>query len=129
MIEQMIKERPWELHIQQSIDVTTVPAKDPDLSIQQENQGQSSIVTYVKTDFFNVYEWRVSGILKVKKQAPYTLATVIEGVGRLITEDAAKADVATFDLKKGDSFIFPTDIPSWRFEGDLTIIASEPGSR
>ncbi|HCN86555.1 MAG TPA: mannose-6-phosphate isomerase, partial [Enterococcus faecalis] len=30
---------------------------------------------------------------------------------------------------KGDSFIFPTDIPSWRFEGDLTIIASEPGSR
>ena len=47
MIEQMIKERP-ELHIQQSIDVTTVPAKDPDLSIQQENQGQSSIVTYVK---------------------------------------------------------------------------------
>ncbi len=37
-----------ELHIQQSIDVTTVPAKDPDLSIQQENQGQSSIVTYVK---------------------------------------------------------------------------------
>ena len=118
-----------ELHIQQSIDVTTVPAKDPDFSIQQENQGQSSIVTYVKTDFFNVYEWRVSGILKVKKQAPYTLATVIEGVGRLITEDAAKADVATFDLKKGDSFIFPTDIPSWRFEGDLTIIASEPGSR
>ena len=47
MIEQMIKERP-ELHIQQSIDVTTVPAKDPDFSIQQENQGQSSIVTYVK---------------------------------------------------------------------------------
>jgi len=50
-------------------------------------------------------------------------------VGRLITEDATKADVATFDLKKGDSFIFPTDILSWRFEGDLTIIASEPGSR
>ena len=70
MIEQMIKERP-ELHIQQSIDVTTVPAKDPDLSIQQENQGQSSIVTYVKTDFFNVYEWRVSGILKVKNKHLY----------------------------------------------------------
>lgn len=94
------------MHIQQSIDVTTVPAKDPDLSIQQENQGQSSIVTYVKTDFFNVYEWRVSGILKVKKQAPYTLATVIEGVGRLITEDAAKADVATFDLKKAIALSF-----------------------
>ena len=43
---------------------------------------------------------------KSQKQAPYTLATVIEGVGRLITEDAAKADVATFDLKKAIALSF-----------------------
>lgn len=118
-----------ELHIQQSVDVTTVPAKDPELSIQQQNQGQSSIVTYLKTDFFNVYEWQVKGVLRVRKQAPYTLATVIEGVGRLITENEEGLDVDSFELKKGDSFIFPTDIPRWRFEGDLTIIASEPGAK
>jgi mannose-6-phosphate isomerase len=116
-----------ELHIQQSVDVTTVPASDPRLTIQQHNQGQSSIITYLKTDFFNVYEWLVAGVLRVKKQAPYTLATVITGVGQLITENESGAEVDRFDLKKGDSFIFPTDIPSWRFEGDLTIIASEPG--
>lgn len=50
-----------ELHIQQSIDVTTVPAKTPELQIKEVRKGQSSIVTYLETDFFNVYEWDIKG--------------------------------------------------------------------
>lgn len=117
-----------ELHIQQSIDVTTVPAADIQLSIQQHNQGQSSIVTYLKTPFFNVYEWQVKGLLNVKKNAPYTLATVIDGVGKLIIEQSDIIKTTTYDLNKGTSFILPNDIQKWRLEGDLTIIASEPGN-
>ena len=45
-----------ELHIQQSVDVTTVPAKAPELSIREIKQGSSAIVTYLETEFFNVYE-------------------------------------------------------------------------
>ncbi|MGX7244777.1 mannose-6-phosphate isomerase, class I [Enterococcus quebecensis] len=116
-----------ELHIQQSVDVTTVPAKDAELSIQQQNQGQSSIITYLKTPFFNVYEWQVKGILKLKKNAPYTLATVIDGTGHLIIEDEGTIKTKSYELTKGASFILPDDIAKWRVEGDLTIIASEPG--
>ncbi|WP_086312540.1 mannose-6-phosphate isomerase, class I [Enterococcus sp. 7F3_DIV0205] len=116
-----------ELHVQQSVDVTTVPAKDAQLSIQQQNQGQSSIITYLKTSFFNVYEWQVRGVLNLKKNAPYTLATVIEGIGRLIIEDVDTVNSDSYELTKGTSFILPNDIAKWRVEGDLTIIASEPG--
>ncbi|MBM7687827.1 mannose-6-phosphate isomerase, class I [Enterococcus ureilyticus] len=116
-----------ELHIQQSVDVTTVPAKAAELSIQQQNQGQSSIITYLKTPFFNVYEWQVKGLLKLKKNAPYTLATVIDGVGSLIIEEIDSLKEERYELSKGTSFILPTDIAKWRFEGELTIIASEPG--
>ncbi|EOH92172.1 mannose-6-phosphate isomerase, class I [Enterococcus haemoperoxidus ATCC BAA-382] len=116
-----------ELHIQQSVDVTTVPAEDAQLSIQQQNQGQSSIITYLKTPFFNVYEWQVKGVLNVKKNAPYTLATVIDGVGHLIVEEADAVKTESYELTKGTSFIMPNDIEKWRIEGDLTIIASEPG--
>lgn len=116
-----------ELHIQQSVDVTTVPAKAAELSIQQQNQGQSSIITYLKTPFFNVYEWQVKGLLKLKKKAPYTLATVIDGVGSLIIEEVDSLNEERYELSKGTSFILPTDIAKWRFEGELTIIASEPG--
>ncbi|GGC78674.1 mannose-6-phosphate isomerase, class I [Enterococcus wangshanyuanii] len=116
-----------ELHIQQSVDVTTVPAKDAQLTIQQQNQGQSSIVTYLKTAFFNVYEWQVKDILKLTKNAPYTLATVIDGAGNLVVENEAGMKAESYELKKGSSFILPSDIKKWRIEGDVTIIASEPG--
>lgn len=116
-----------DLHIQQSVDVTVVPAKAPQLAIKQENQGASSVITYLKTPFFNVYEWQVKGILKLAKQAPYTLATVIEGVGSLIIEELESTKTERYELSKGTSFILPSDITKWRVEGDLTIIASEPG--
>lgn len=110
-----------ELHIQQSIDVTTVPAKTPELQIKEVRKGQSSIVTYLETDFFNVYEWDIKGITSFKKQAPYTLATVIDGAGELIVDNQ------TYMLEKGTSFILPNEINEWTVQGELTIIASEPG--
>ncbi|MBC9706980.1 mannose-6-phosphate isomerase, class I [Enterococcus durans] len=110
-----------ELHIQQSIDVTTVPAKTPELQIKEVRKGQSSIVTYLETVFFNVYEWDIKGITSFKKQAPYTLATVIDGAGELIVDNQ------TYLLEKGTSFILPNEINEWTVQGELTIIASEPG--
>lgn len=110
-----------ELHIQQSIDVTTVPAKTPELQIKEVRKGRSSIVTYLETEFFNVYEWDIKGITSFKKQAPYTLATVIDGAGELIVDNQ------TYLLEKGTSFILPNEINEWTVQGELTIIASEPG--
>lgn len=115
--------QPRELHIQQSVDVTTVPAKTPDLNIQEVRKGDSAIVTYLKTDFFNVYEWQVKGSLRFKKVAPYTLATVITGFGKLVINGE------TYELNMGTSFILPNQIESWEIQGDVTIIASEPGQK
>ncbi|MGM0125307.1 mannose-6-phosphate isomerase, class I [Enterococcus sp. AZ194] len=110
-----------ELHIQQSIDVTTVPASVPEVQMKEVRQGASSIITYLETEFFNVYEWQVAGKLQVKKQAPYTLMTVISGEGQLVV------DGKEYPLTKGASCIFPSDIKEWTLFGDLDIIASEPG--
>ncbi len=76
-----------ELHIQQSIDVTTVPAITPQIQMKEVRKGNSSIVTYLETEFFNVYEWDIKGITSFKKQAPYTLATVIDGAGELVVNE------------------------------------------
>ena len=110
-----------ELHIQQSIDVTTVPAKTPELQIKEVRKGNSSIVTYLETEFFNVYEWDIKGITSFKKQAPYTLMTVIEGAGDLVV------DGKTYPLEKGTSCIIPNGVSEWAVQGELAIIASEPG--
>lgn len=110
-----------ELHIQQSIDVTTVPAITPQIQMKEVRKGDSSIVTYLETEFFNVYEWDIKGITSFKKQAPYTLATVIDGAGELVVNEKI------YPLTKGASFILPNDVTEWTVQGELSIIASEPG--
>ena len=110
-----------ELHIQQSIDVTTVPAITPQIQMKEVRKGNSSIVTYLETEFFNVYEWDIKGITSFKKQAPYTLATVIDGSGELVVNEKI------YLLTKGASFILPNDVTEWTVQGELSIIASEPG--
>ena len=112
-----------ELHIQQSIDVTNIPSHNPELSVKEERQGTSSIITYLQTDFFNVYEWQVEGSLKCKKQAPYTLATVIDGFAKLVVNEK------TYDMPMGTSFLLPDEISSWQILGEATLIASEPGEK
>lgn len=109
-----------ELHIQQSIDVTTVPAITPQIQMKEVRKGNSSIVTYLETEFFNVYEWDIKGITSFKKQAPYTLATVIDGAGELVVNEKI------YPLTKGASFILPNDVTEWTVQGELSIIASEP---
>jgi len=110
-----------ELHIHQSIDVTTVPAITPQIQMKEVRKGNSSIVTYLETEFFNVYEWDIKGITSFKKQAPYTLATVIDGAGELVVNEKI------YPLTKGASFILPNDVTEWTVQGELSIIASEPG--
>lgn len=109
------------LHIQQSIDVTNVPATLPRINISESRQGTSSVITYLQSEFFNVYEWQVSGKMSLKKRAPYTLATVTDGYGELIV--AGKS----YELQMGSSFILPDAIQSWQIQGAVTLIASEPG--
>ncbi|GMA07573.1 mannose-6-phosphate isomerase [Tetragenococcus halophilus subsp. flandriensis] len=112
---------PRKLHIEQSVDVTTVPARENTLNISENKQGSSSVITYLQTEFFNVYEWQVRGFLKLNKQAPYTLATVTDGYGKLIVEDK------TYELTMGSSFILPNVVEGWELQGEATLIASEPG--
>ncbi|WEG73759.1 mannose-6-phosphate isomerase, class I [Vagococcus intermedius] len=116
-----------ELHIKQSVDVTTVPHHDPKLAIKQTNLGNSSITEYVRTPFFNVYEWLISGVTTFKQQANYTLVSVLEGAGHLVLTDGKEE--YSYDLAKGSHFILPNQIKSWRLEGDMQLIASEPGEQ
>lgn len=116
---------PRELHIEQSLDVTTVPHVDPELSIKQRNEGESSLTTYIESDYFNVYNWEVSGILSVQTEAPYTLVSVLDGFGYIYLNDETTA----IEIKKGQHFILPNTIEKARLEGDLSIIASETGTK
>lgn len=109
---------PRELHIEQSINVSTIPHKDNQEQPVVETLENGTLTTLVSNDFFTVSEWKLTGEVTFIQQAPYTLISVIAGKGALIVEDT------TYDIKKGDHFILPNNVKSWEIDGNLQMITS-----
>jgi len=82
-----------------------------------------SIVTFVEEDYFTVYKWDVQTEMQMMQDAHFLLASVIEGEGTLYTEDGEYA------MQKGDHFILPHDVDSFRIKGTLQLIASHPNHK
>ena len=109
-----------ELHIQKSIDVTTVPAVENPVEPVTTTAGNSELTTLVSNEFFTVFDWKISGLTSFVQESYYTLVSVIDGTGRLIIDNQ------TYEIKKGEHFILPNGIQEWSFDGNLHLIASHP---
>lgn len=107
-----------ELHVKQSVDVTTIPHVNATPEMKIKKQQDATITTFVQTSFFDVYKWEVKGRADFVATAPYTLVSVLEGNGTLIVE------AGEYPLTKGTHLILPNDIKEWTIEGNLEIIAS-----
>lgn len=110
-----------DLHIIDSLAVTTVPHTDPEPDQTIRKVGQSTLTTLVSNDFFTVQKWTVNGPVTFNAEGPYTLVSVLEGKGELTIEDSS------YTLNQGMHFVLPYGIDNWTINGDLTTIASVPG--
>lgn len=112
-----------ELHLKQSIDCTNVPFTEPKLNRKDYTVGDAQVTRFVSTKFFAVYKWSLTGGTAVfkRQEAPYTLVSVLDGQGEI------KIDGQSYPIKKGVHFILPSAVKEWQLNGNLTIIASEPG--
>lgn len=109
-----------DLHIEQSIDVTTVPAVDNPIEPIVKEVEKGTLTTLVSNDFFSVYEWELNGPVSFDQTKYYTLVSVIDGDATL------KADGQAYSISKGDHFILPNQIKNWTIDGNIHIIASNP---
>lgn len=114
-----------ELHTQKSIDVTTVPHKDPVLNTHTEKDQDAEIKTLVETPVSpHFYLWQIDldGTWKtVRNKHSYLLVSVIDGSGKL------QANGQEWDLKLGSNLIIPSGMNEFRFTGKMRIIMSAPG--
>lgn len=107
-----------ELHIEKSIDVSTIPHVDaPVESISREMNGVG-ITQFVDSSFFLVEKWEVSGTAAFQQNKPFMLLSVIDGEGVL------KKDREHFPIKRGAHFILPNGFDEFTLEGQLTVIVS-----
>ncbi|MEH7501237.1 mannose-6-phosphate isomerase, class I [Neobacillus drentensis] len=107
-----------DLHLEKAIEVTTVPHKDT-VSIPAIQQLENArITTFVKSEFFSVYKWDVSGKSTFSFNDQYLLLSVIKGEGSLFH------DGEHYEMKKGTHLIIPVGFGEFEVDGDCELIVS-----
>ena len=109
-----------ELHIEKSIDVSTIPHTNVNVTPEFFEQDGTKVTTYVNAEYFSVYKWDVNGSFVSVQDKHFLIGSVIEGSG------GVKLDGTTHPLKKGDHFIIPFGAGEFTIEGDLQLIVSHP---
>jgi len=107
-----------ELHLAQSIDVTTAPHKDPELNQTETTEGDLTVTQLVKEQYFTVEKWTLVGNVTKTQNQDFLQLSVIDGEGTLTV------DGDTYPIKKGTHFILPYGVQTFDLTGDMTLITS-----
>lgn len=100
-------------HVQQSIDVTNVPAQIGSSKSFRETQLENGTkVRYVESEFFKVDCYRLNGKNTVENDAPFQMVSVIEGEGMIDGQS----------VKKGDHFLICSDQKETVFGGTMDVM-------
>lgn len=103
-----------ELHIEKSLDVTTVPFV-PDRTVPEtETVGDAKITHLVTCPFYSVYRAVLHGAAGLTFRAPFVNVSIIGGEGTLDGEP----------VKKGDHMVLTANYGPCRLEGNMELVYS-----
>ena len=107
--------KPRELHVQQSIDVITVPAPSAEDSVSHAADLPANTMNeLIACDYYKVYKLTVTEPVSFEQEHPFLIMSVIEGEG-LVNGQM---------IRKGDHFILPSGFGKVDLQGDMTLIVS-----
>lgn len=107
--------KPRELHVEKSIDVIQVPAKDAADSVCSTDTFPANEMMLLKEcEYYKVFKLHVKGGFEMDQNYPFLIMSVIEGNGLINGEM----------IKKGDHFILPDGYGEINLLGEMEIIAS-----
>ncbi|MBM7551455.1 mannose-6-phosphate isomerase, class I [Thalassobacillus pellis] len=109
-----------ELHLDKSLDVTTVPHEDPELNRTATSDKGLKQETLLEEEYFGVLLWDLNGRSPEMHYKNYTLVSVIDGKGAVLVGNGR------YSFKKGDHFILPSTIESFEMEGKANMVVSWP---
>lgn len=109
-----------ELHIDQSIAVTTYPHQDPALDFKKKEVEGATVTQLVSESNFTVDHVALDGTLVQTQTKPFLLVSILNGEGSLTTNGQS------YSIKKGDHFILPSTLGEFEVQGNLQAIVSHP---
>lgn len=108
------------LHLEKSIDVTTVPHVDVAVRPATQSRRGATITTFVEARYFSVYKWAITAPASFTVDKPFLIASVIKGSGHIRTQEGG------FPVYKGDHFILPNGVGDFEMDGNIELIVSHP---
>ena len=107
--------KPRELHIKQSEDIITVPAKDPEKCvIHTANSITNELVPLYSCEFYSVFHLNLDGDIVFKQKYPFLNMTVTDGSGIINGQP----------IGKGDNMIIPCNFGTVEITGELQAVLS-----
>ena len=107
--------KPRQLHVEQSIDVITVPAPSAAESVSSAAElPKNALQELISCDYYRVWKLELDGELSFEQTHPFLNVSVIEGQGTVNGEE----------LKKGDHFILPYGFGKAKLQGNMMLIMS-----
>lgn len=107
--------KPRELHVDKSIDVITVPAKDTKESVFSTlNLPDNRMNLLKECEYYRVWKLCVTKPVSFVQNEPFLIMSVLEGEGQL----------NEYKIKKGDHFILPAGYGEINLQGNMKMIAS-----
>lgn len=109
-----------ELHIDKSLDVITVPARNPEECVKSVNGlPENTLNQLYSCEKYSIFKIDVNGKASFEQKYPFLAASVLEGEG----------NVAGRPVHKGDHFIIPCGYGTVEMSGGMSLILSTVDSR
>jgi mannose-6-phosphate isomerase class I len=106
--------KPRQLHIAQSLDVTTVPYVEGGNQPQQEMQQDAKVTHLVSCPYYSVYRVELDGSMEMDWKVPFVNVSILNGEGKFDGQP----------VKKGDHFLICADYGQMQIEGEVEFIYS-----
>jgi mannose-6-phosphate isomerase/beta-glucosidase len=106
--------KPRELHIDKSIDVIKCPHVDFSTKRKETVLEHAILEELVVNKFYTVNKLTVTGKQNFNQNEPFTILSVIEGLGM----------IDGIEIVKGDHFILPAGYGEYCIDGNLQVITS-----
>ncbi|MCM1134382.1 MAG: mannose-6-phosphate isomerase, class I [Clostridium sp.] len=107
--------KPRQLHVEQSIDVITVPALPVEESVKSAAKlPKNTMNELIACNYYRVWKLETAEAFSFEQTYPFLIMSVIEGEGSVNGQE----------IKKGDHFILPEGFGKVDLQGNMQIIAS-----
>ena len=117
--DRLVDGKPRELHVQQAIEVTTVPHQEPEIHPVTTKQDGNTHIAYVDNEFFQIDRYKIHS-QETLNNPMYSCVVILAGQGTLTIDNT------DYPVKAGMGMVITSQAKNYTLSGDMDVLVSQP---